>query len=339
MKNQNAKRPAILLQHGLFSNSDCWVSTGPDYALAYLLADAGFDVWLGNARGNIYSRENTKMSLNSPKFWAFDWHDIGTIDIPAMIDYIIEETGEQQIHYAGHSQGTTVYFVMMSQRPEYNTKIKSAHMLAPCAFFEHGSSVVFRVLRPLMGKPGGIWNQVLKDAELLPQNSLIASVADTACGTDPSLKFLCKNLWVLFAGEGYTNTNLTAMQVLVETHPGGASSNQVIHYIQLTDCNEGRFCQMDYGSKQNQKIYGQSSPPDYNLNNIKAPTYLYSSYNDGLCDAKDVDTLVENMPNLAGDYRVPEQSFNHLDFIVAHNMKELVNDPVITNIFKHEDSL
>lgn len=337
--NEGSIRPAVLLQHGLFSNSDCWLSGGPDNALAYLLADAGFDVWLGNARGNIYSRDNAFISLNNPKFWHFDWHEIGAIDIPTMIDFIIETTGQSKIHYAGHSQGTTVYFVMMSERPEYNDKIKSAHMLAPCAFFEHGTSFVFNTFRPLIGSPGGLWNQVFADMELLPQNRLINRAADTACGVDPSLKFLCKNMWLLFAADGYKNTNLTAMQELIETHPGGSSSNQGIHYIQLSDCNAGRFCQMDWGEKKNKEIYGQSSPPDYNLENIKAPTYLYSSENDALCNPLDVNTLVSKATNLAGDYRVPDKTFNHLDFIVAKNMKEMVNEPVMQNILKHEDSV
>ncbi|XP_061401978.1 lipase 3-like [Musca vetustissima] len=331
LKNENLYRPAILLQHGLLSNSDCWLSGGPDHALAYLLADAGFDVWLGNARGNTYSRNSTTISLNSPKFWHFDWHEIGTIDIPTMIDYILKITGQRKIHYAGHSQGTTVYFVMLSERKEYNKKIKSAHMLAPCAFFEHGTSMAFKV-----GTPGGIYNQVLADMELMPQNRLVNRFGDTACGIDGPSKILCKNIWLLFAGEGYQNTNLTALQELVETHPGSCSSNQGIHYMQLSGHNAGRFCQMDYGEKKNEKIYGQATPPDYKLDNIVAPTYLYSSNNDGLCNPQDVDTLVSKIKNLAGDYRVPDLSFNHLDFIVAKNMRRMVNEPVIKNIFKHE---
>lgn len=59
---------------------------------------------------------------------------MGTIDLPATIDYITSVTGHHRMHYVGHSQGTTAFFVMCSMRPEYNDRILSGHMLAPIAF-------------------------------------------------------------------------------------------------------------------------------------------------------------------------------------------------------------
>ncbi|EDW18746.1 uncharacterized protein Dmoj_GI13397 [Drosophila mojavensis] len=332
--NQNARRPPVLLQHGLFSNSDCWLSSGPDNSLAYLLADAGYDVWLGNARGNIYSRANEQISLNHPRFWHFDWHEIGTIDIAAMIDYILEETQHEQLHYAGHSQGTTVYLVLLSERPEYNAKIKSGHLLAPCAFFAHGRSAVFGLLGPLVGTPGGIWNQLLVDTELIPYNNLVNRLADNGCGSGSPYESICKNGFLMFANGGYENINLTSMQLLIKTHPGGSSSNQGIHYLQLSTSHE--FRQYDWGTKKNRDLYGQDLPPDYDLSKITAKTHSYSSQNDALCGPEDVDTLVAEFTHLAEDHRVPLESFNHLDFIVAKNMKELVNDLIVDRINGYE---
>ncbi|KAH8369891.1 hypothetical protein KR093_001384 [Drosophila rubida] len=334
LRNQNERRPPVLLQHGLFSNSDCWLTSGPDNSLAYLLADAGYDVWLGNARGNIYSRANNYISLNSPKFWHFDWHEIGTIDIPEMIDYIVAETNFKKVHFAGHSQGTTVYLVMLSERPEYNDKIATGHLLAPCAFFEHGRSAIFRWLGPLVGTPGGVWNQLLGDTELIPHNNLINRLVDNSCGTGSPFDSICKNGFLMFANGGYQNTNISSMQQMIETHPGGSSSNQGIHYLQLWESHE--FRQYDWGTKKNRELYGQDLPPDYDLSKITAITHSYSSENDALCGPDDVDTLVSKFVNLAEDHRVPWKSFNHLDFIVANNMKELVNDLVIERINKHE---
>lgn len=103
------------------------------------MADLGYDVWLGNVRGNRYSREHTQHDADGhhetrSRFWAFSWHEMGSIDLPAMIDYITAVTGQERMHYIGHSQGTTSFFVMGSQRPAYNDRIISMNALAPIAF-------------------------------------------------------------------------------------------------------------------------------------------------------------------------------------------------------------
>ena len=40
------------------------------------------------------------------------------------IDYALEYTKQDSVYYAGHSMGTTQYVVMLSQRPEYNNKVR-----------------------------------------------------------------------------------------------------------------------------------------------------------------------------------------------------------------------
>lgn len=101
---------------------------------AYNLADAGFDVWMGNAKGTRNSRYHVSLnpddSTEKLEFFDFTFEQIATKDLPAMIDYALEYTGKSQLHYIGHSQGGTVFLVLNSMLPEYNEKIASAHLLA-----------------------------------------------------------------------------------------------------------------------------------------------------------------------------------------------------------------
>lgn len=49
------------------------------------------------------------------QFWKFSWHEMGTIDVPEMIDYVLSETQEKDLHYIGHSQ------VEMEVKHSFNT--------------------------------------------------------------------------------------------------------------------------------------------------------------------------------------------------------------------------
>ena len=90
-------------------------------------------------------RLNPNAILNTA-FWMFSWDEIGRIDLPTMIDYALEVSGEKRLHYVGHSQGTTSFFVMGSMRPAYNDKIISMHALAPVAYMAHNKNPVFNVI-------------------------------------------------------------------------------------------------------------------------------------------------------------------------------------------------
>lgn len=105
-------------------------------------------MWMGNARGNTYSRHHASIKPTQSSFWQFSWHEIGYYDLPAMIDYILKETGVANIQYIGFSQGTTAFWVMASMRPEYNNKISAMHALAPIAFISHIRSPLIKTLGP-----------------------------------------------------------------------------------------------------------------------------------------------------------------------------------------------
>jgi pimeloyl-ACP methyl ester carboxylesterase len=74
---------------------------------------------------------------------------MGTYDLPAEIDYILATTGQKKLYYIGHSMGTTMFFVMMSQRPEYNEKIYVMLAFAPVAFFTPSKNPVVHFVQTM----------------------------------------------------------------------------------------------------------------------------------------------------------------------------------------------
>ncbi len=43
----------VYLQHGLLDSSATWVMNFPEQSLAFILHDAGYDVWLGRPSGGV----------------------------------------------------------------------------------------------------------------------------------------------------------------------------------------------------------------------------------------------------------------------------------------------
>lgn len=115
---------------------------------------------MGNARGNTYSRNHLSLKPSSSSFWKFSWHEIGFYDLPAMIDYVIKETGVPKIHYVGFSQGTTAFWVMTSSRPEYNEKILAMQAMAPVGYVAHIRSPLVKAIAPFTNSLEVSSNQV-----------------------------------------------------------------------------------------------------------------------------------------------------------------------------------
>jgi len=102
--------PVVFLQHGVLANSESFLLMGKD-SLAFKLADLGFDVWLGNSRGNVYSRRHVTLNPDSEedhkKFFDFSFYEMGKYDLPAEFDYVLNVTRREKLTYIAHSQGTT----------------------------------------------------------------------------------------------------------------------------------------------------------------------------------------------------------------------------------------
>lgn len=147
--NKDVKPIPVFLMHGLFAASADYLITGKKSALAYLLADNNYDVWLGNSRGNRHATVNYRTAKTS-NLWDFSYNEIGQYDLAAMIDYVLAYTRQPKLFYVGHSQGTTTLMVLLSTRPEYNDKIAQAHLLAATAFQKYLPHPILRaVARPL----------------------------------------------------------------------------------------------------------------------------------------------------------------------------------------------
>ncbi|KAJ1529189.1 hypothetical protein ONE63_005995 [Megalurothrips usitatus] len=325
----NPGKPVIFLQHGVLSSSADWVVLGPGKALALILFDAGFDVWMGNFRGNTYSRAHVTLSPSDKKFWDFSWHEMGVYDIPAMIDSVLATTQEKDLVYVGHSQGTTAFLVMASMVPEYNDKVKAFIAMAPVAFLGHIGSLPLKLISKAVDEIGFI-TKVLGIGEFLPSDAFLSYVNSKACSDGSLVQSVCTNLLFMIAGYDSEELDTELLPLIMQNVPAGASTKQMLHFGQLI--NSDKFRQYDLGIFQNMMHYKSFSPPEYPLHKITTQVYLHYAENDLIAVPKGVDKLRAGLSSVRLVRKVPHHTYNHVDFLYGRDSMPLLYSEVLQSI-------
>ncbi|OCK83817.1 alpha/beta-hydrolase [Lepidopterella palustris CBS 459.81] len=128
------KRYPVLLIHGLLQSAGAYC-TNDDDSLAFFLTKSGYDVWLGNNRCGFKPRHSL-LKYGDPRMWAWNIHQMGVMDLPALISRVLSETGFEKLALVAHSQGTTQTLVALAkeQRPDIGSRISVFCALAPAAY-------------------------------------------------------------------------------------------------------------------------------------------------------------------------------------------------------------
>ena len=141
-KDHPKDAPVVLLQHGITDSADAWLEVGAR-SPAFQLVNAGFNVFLGNNRGNKYSKKHQFLDpeKDAAKFFNYTFYDEGKMDQPAQIDFVRKFTNQNKIAYVGHSMGTTQMFSALSKNHgNLNNKLTTFIALAPVASLRYQDS-------------------------------------------------------------------------------------------------------------------------------------------------------------------------------------------------------
>ncbi|XP_065321807.1 gastric triacylglycerol lipase-like [Gordionus sp. m RMFG-2023] len=299
----------VYLQHGLLCSSADWVMTNKTQSFAFILHDAGFDVWLGNVRGNLYSREHKVYTPDEFEFWDWSWEEMAKYDLPAMVDYILYNTKKDNLYYVGHSQGTLIAFSAFSENFNLASKIKMFFAMAPVAFLGN--------LRSPIKAMAGISTNVeflldtLGRNEFLPSNAILQMMAAIVCGDKRSLNIVCSNLLFLIVGFNPDNLDKALVPVLASHVPSGTSSKNFVHFAQLITSK--KFQKFDFGLLKNLAIYRSSTPPDYDLSKYDVPTVILWGDQDLMAGPIDVSYLISKLKTVKASFRY--EKYNHIDFL------------------------
>ncbi|KAI8901794.1 Alpha/Beta hydrolase protein [Globomyces pollinis-pini] len=304
----------VLLWHGLANSSELFVAGTPECSLAYVLADAGFDVWLANTRGSKYSYGHDDLDLSVKKdrqrYWNYSIDEMALFDVPAVVDFILEMTGHCKISYIGFSQGSAKAFAALSLSEELNHKINRMIGLAPAMKPKKVKSEAFNTVVDYCGGNRFLFNLLGKGcfmpiAEYLPGISLSLNRFLIKAVINNILKWKMDKLG-----------SIERQDLLYKNLFSTTSVQNFVHWFQIMG-NE-RFAMYEEDDDV-------STIPavNYPTKHITTQITLFCGLEDNISDPEYLKTKLP--PHAEFNY-VP---YEHLDFVFAHNAKTLVWDSII----------
>lgn len=324
-KTFNTNRKVIYMHHGLLTNSELFVlGETTSKCLPFLLVNEGYDVWLGNNRGNKYSRKHLYLSSKDKKFWDYSLDEFAMFDIPNSIDYILDITKEKKITYIGFSQGSAQGLASISLNNQLNDKIELFIGLSPamipkglnnpvCSFFVNSApNSLYRLFGKRAILPSVVFWQMLMGP------SLFETVVDK------SLVFLfnwkSKNIPIIQKKIGYPHMF------------SPSSVKSVLHWFQII--NRKRFQMFDEGGSSGSKLVYLSGASIKNnrvapfpTQTIKVPCLFFYGKNDMLID---MDKTL-NLLNCKTDV-VKLDGYEHMDTLWANDVENSIFKVIVSEL-------
>nr|XP_056706472.1 lipase member M-like [Euleptes europaea] len=313
-------KPVVLLQHGIFAESSYWVENMVDNSFGFILADAGYDVWLGNSRGSSWSQRHHNFSIDQEEYWDFSFHEMAMYDLPATINFILQKTQQKQLYYVGYSQGASIGFIAFSTMPELSRKIKTFFALAPVVSLKHAPSPPLKLLLSLSENSiKGLFDTKNVAVWSKPVRNVIIKLC-----SNPFMRNIYAHFMFSSGGFNATNLNMSRMDVYAARFPDGNSVKNVIHWHQVGTSHLFRY--FDYGN-ENQAKYNQASPPLYKIEDMMVPTAVWSGGNDLVADPEDMKILLPRIRKLVYHHHVSD--WNHWDFVWGLNAPQRMYSKII----------
>jgi len=318
-----ANKPVVLLWHGLLDSADSWIINDEDKAPALMLANQGYDVWLGNSRGNKYSREHRFLDPDRDEdkasFFGFNIEDMANHDTNSTVAYIRQETGKRSIGVIGHGIGAT-QFLLSPQ-----TGIEVLVTLGAYSSLNHTQE---KLITTLANNPKLIEN--LKDAkmyEVFGEDYVSNKIFSAICENSPSVcQYLLEDIMLVES----EYINMDRVDEMLSLFPSGTSLENLEHFVQIYTTK--KFQKYDYGLELNRKIYDHDIPPLFDLS--ESPNFRVVQIvgeEDHISTPLDnhwLNSQLESSVEYYGSFRI-----GHYSFILGKDMSYLEE---IIKLFKQD---
>jgi len=259
------------------------------------------------------------LNPNQDAFWAFSWDQFVFYDMPARFEYVRAVTGQEQLVYIGHSEGTMQGFAAFSYNQTLASYVKLFVALAPVAMLGHMTLPFIHLLTSI---PEWIVWDVFGHKSFGESGTAFQQIEAWICKFIPQN---CQNVLCVLAGcESSNSINQSRMPVILSHFPAGSSVQNVLHYSQ--GVKAGTFQMYDYGSSGNKQHYGQNTPPQWPLSQFSVKTAFFYGGRDSLADPTDVNALIRQIDPF---YVLEIPTYGHGDFTWAVDAWKVVYTPIL----------
>ncbi|XP_021668172.1 triacylglycerol lipase 1-like [Hevea brasiliensis] len=309
--------PPVLLVHGIFMAGEAWLLNSPETSLLSILADQGFDVWIGNVRGTFWSYGHVSLSEKDKEFWDWTWQELALYDLSEMIHHIYSTTNSK-ILIVGHSQGSMMSLAALTQ-PNIVEMVEAAAFLCPISYLKHFSA-------PLATKLVSIHLDEIVLAMGIHQLNIRSETFTKLLNSICDGHVDCKNLLSSVIGKNCClNSSSIVKLYTYEPHP--TSAKNMAHLCQMI--RQGTFSKYDYGRSENLKLYGQEKPPEFDLSLIPKSFPLWMGYGgyDAVANVTDVENTIKKFQTKPELLYI--ENYGHIDFLMSGHVKEDVYNHMI----------
>jgi len=292
--------------------------------LPYILADAGYDVWMNSIRGCKYG--DTHRTLNpetDDEFWDLSFDEQGKIDIPNILDFIRNQTGYSQVSIIGHSQGGTQFFAGLHLTPSLAEKVNLFVGMAPALYFQKNINILIHLGAHLFL---GELLEMMGVDEFFPFPEEWHRALARFCDSFP--RFVEMFLGAIM-GYNPGETNYERYGVMCYQSLGFTSMMNMVHWAQMVRTSE--YKAHDYGTSENVERYGTINPPEYVLDKIvprTLPIAIFYGSLDTLVSPWDTEDVIKDLPyepvHVKHIYR-----YQHMDFVWGLKANEEVYQEIL----------
>ncbi|ODV77834.1 triglyceride lipase-cholesterol esterase [Suhomyces tanzawaensis NRRL Y-17324] len=317
--------------HGLCTNSELFVlGSEKNKNLPYLLADLGWEVWLGNNRGNKYSRKHLKLSVSDPEFWDFSLDEFAYYDIPDTILYILSfYTHEDKVTYLGFSQGCSQLFASLSLKPTLNNQINYFVGLSPAVIPKNLNHTVFKTICDYSANDNTFLHSIFGYRAILPSVSFWAYLM----GPNLYERVINASLILLF---NWKSQNISKDQMKIGyPHMFSITSvKTVVHWFQIITAKRFQMFDETCGIGLT-SLSTMCKSPQYTVHNaapfpiahhLNVPMLLFYGDSDILVDIEETKKLIlEHNDRMKSKLEVVACSgYEHMDVLWANDVYEKV---------------